>query len=318
MSARPSRPPWKEFKEALTAQGFRPSRRFGQNFLLDENTARAIVSDARVQAPDRVLEVGTGCGFLTVHLAHLGVLLLTVEVDLRLADVAEPFLDPYPHTQLLRGDILASKHALHPEVQAWTAQGTWHLVANLPYAISGPLLATALLSDHPPESVTVLVQKEMADRLIATPGQAAYGPLAIGCRWGYAGRWLRDVGGASFWPRPKVASSVVRLERRDPSDPASESHAASLPCAAPLPHASGPAAMRLAMGRIRRLFTRRRQTLKRVLGDFGAPKEEVLAWLASLGLPAETRAENLEPAQLWALAGRSGWWPAQGGDPLRD
>ncbi|HPF14844.1 MAG TPA: rRNA adenine N-6-methyltransferase family protein, partial [Planctomycetota bacterium] len=141
MSEAPSRPPWKQFKEALQAQGFRPSRRFGQNFLLDENTARAIVADAGVVAGDRVLEIGTGCGFLTVHLAHAGVALLTVEIDPRLADVAESFLEPYANVRLVRGDALAGKHRLHPEVEAWSEGGPWHLVANLPYAISGPLLA---------------------------------------------------------------------------------------------------------------------------------------------------------------------------------
>ncbi|MBL4769859.1 MAG: hypothetical protein JKY61_01625, partial [Planctomycetes bacterium] len=81
---RPPRPPWREFRESLEGHGFRPSKRFGQNFLLDENTARAIVADSGTGPGDRVLEVGTGCGFLTVHLAHIGLELLTVEIDERL------------------------------------------------------------------------------------------------------------------------------------------------------------------------------------------------------------------------------------------
>ncbi len=280
--ARPPRPAWKEFRAALESQGFRPSRRFGQNFLLDENTARAIVNDGEVQAGERVLEVGTGCGFLTVHLAHAQVELLTVEVDLRLADVAEPFLAPYPRVTLLRGDVLATKHTLHPEVQTWCEQGPWHMVANLPYAISGPLLAIAALQDDPPLSITVLVQKELGQRLIAAPGTPDYGPLAVACQWAYRGRWLRDVGGASFWPRPKVLSSVMRLERRTDFPRGAE--------------------RREAMERIRRLFTRRRQTLVRVLGDFGADREALRAHLEQIGRPMETRAESLTPAELADLA----------------
>ena len=289
-SARPPRPAWKQFKAALQAEGFRPSRRFGQNFLLDENTARAIVTDAQVEDGERVLEIGTGCGFLTVHLAHAQVELLTVEVDLRLADVAEPFLEPYPRVQLLRGDVLAGKHALHPEVASWCSAGPWHMVANLPYAISGPVLAIVALADPPPESVTVLVQKELGQRLIAPPGGPDYGPLAIACQWVFEGRWLRDVGGGSFWPRPKVDSSVIRLERK-----------------AEIPEGS---ARRQAMERIRRLFTRRRQTLVRVMGDFGADREAVRAQLTAWGFPLDARAEALDPERLRHLV-LGPCWPAE-------
>ncbi len=279
---RAPRPAWKEFRAALESQGFRPSRRFGQNFLLDENTARAIVHDAQVAPGERVLEVGTGCGFLTVHLGHAEVELLTVEVDLRLADVAEPFLEPYASVQLLRGDVLASKHTLHPEVQAWCERGPWHLVANLPYAISGPLLAIAALQENPPSSVTVLVQKELGQRLVASPGTPDYGPLAVACQWSYTGRWVRDVGAGSFWPRPKVVSSVMRLERLPELWPGTE--------------------RRTAMERIRRLFTRRRQTLVRVMGDFGADKDALRAHLAQAGHAPETRAESMTPEELRDLA----------------
>ena len=87
MSESIQRPPWPTFRDALRDVGFRPSRRFGQNFLLDENTVRAIVADARVEPGQNVLEVGPGCGFLSVHLAHAGLNLLAVEIDSRLAEV---------------------------------------------------------------------------------------------------------------------------------------------------------------------------------------------------------------------------------------
>ena len=292
---RPPRPPWKEFRAALEAIGFRPSRRFGQNFLLDENTARAIVADARVAAGTRVLEVGTGCGFLTVHLAHLGVELLTVEVDPRLLEVATPFLEAYPNVQTLLGDVLQSKHALNPDVASWSQGGPWHLVANLPYAISGPLLVLAAGLPNPPMSITVLVQKEMAQRVCGEPGSPNYGPLTIGLAWQYRSEILREVGGASFWPRPKVASSVVRLVKVEDLGEGDSLD-------------GDPAANALALARIRRLFTRRRQTLVRVMGDLGSDRDGLRQALEEAGWPAGVRAENMPPGDLrqWVL---SAWWP---------
>ncbi|MFT5151880.1 MAG: 16S rRNA (adenine1518-N6/adenine1519-N6)-dimethyltransferase, partial [Planctomycetota bacterium] len=140
--ARPPRPPWSAFKAALADVGFHPSRRLGQNFLLDENVVRAIAHAADLRAGEPVLEVGPGCGFLSVHLAHSGAKLLAVEIDPRLADVARSFLEPYSDVTLIECDVLAGKHKLAPEVEAaLPADGEWQLVANLPYSISGPLLA---------------------------------------------------------------------------------------------------------------------------------------------------------------------------------
>ena len=137
------RPPWSEFRAALEAVGFRPSKARGQNFLLDTNCARSIALDSGVGAGDFVLEVGPGCGFLSVHLAELGAELLAVEIDPRLAAIARRFLEPYPGVRLLEGDVLDGKHRLSPAVlEALPAIEPWHVVANLPYAITGPLLVT--------------------------------------------------------------------------------------------------------------------------------------------------------------------------------
>ena len=164
MSERAPRPPWQRFRAALDAAGFRPSKRLGQNFLLDENTARAIVEDAELPSAAHVVEVGPGCGFLSVHLAHAVGRLVCLEVDPRLVPVATEFLEPYPHAEVVEADALAGKHALGP---AWASavpeEGPWHLVANLPYSISAPVLALVAGLERPPQSFTVLVQEELAD-----------------------------------------------------------------------------------------------------------------------------------------------------------
>jgi 16S rRNA (adenine1518-N6/adenine1519-N6)-dimethyltransferase len=287
---RPPRPPWKEFRESLEGHGFRPSKRFGQNFLLDENTARAIVADSVTGPGDRVLEVGTGCGFLTVHLAHIGLELLTVEIDPRLAEVSRPFLTPYPRVRLLEGDILEGKHELNREVVAWIGdREPWHLVSNLPYAVSGPVVALCASLPNPPRSMTVLVQKELGQRLAARHNTPEYGPLSIVTQLVCDVSLIRDVGAGSFWPRPKVASAVVRLTlKEDIRDPEQRD---------------------LAMARIRPLFTRRRQTLVRVMGDMGVDKAALRAALSAAGHPENLRAESLSPEELatWVLNPHWDW-----------
>ena len=285
--AGPARPPWSVFRAELERIGFHPSRGLGQNFLLDENLVRAIVQDAGVAPGELVLEVGTGCGFLTLHLAELGVELVTVEVDRRLAGVAEKLLGRRPNVRAIRADVLASKHRLEPEVEAalpgpGPPARPWHLVANLPYAIASPLLVVLARRANPPQSATVLVQLEVAERLTAEPGTAAWGPLGLRLAVTHRARLVRKVPAALFWPRPRVESAVVRL--------------VLLP--------ERPAADELA--RLDRLvdllFQRRRKSLRAVLagelGGAGAATE----LLARLGLDPLRRAETLPLATLAALA----------------
>lgn len=272
---RAPRPPWSEFKAALEAAGFRPSRRLGQNFLLDENAAKAIVRDAQVSSGDFVLEVGPGCGFLSVHLAHEGVKLLSVEIDTRLAPIAAGFLKPYSNAEVIEADALASKRVLAPEIlERIPTSGRWHLVANLPYSVGGPILACLAALPHPPDSMTVLVQAEVADRLAAQAGTRAWGPLTVGVQLAYEAEVVRQVAPGLFWPRPKVDSAVVRMVRREgiPEAPVRE------------------ARRDLAAG----LLQRRRQTLRRVLGDWVKDKQRASAALETAGLDGGQRVGDLD------------------------
>jgi len=280
---RPPRPPWSEFKAALDAAGFRPSRRLGQNLLLDENAARAIARDARVPPGELVLEVGPGCGFLSVHLADGGARLLAVEIDRRLASIAARFLAPYPDAELVRADALAGKRALAPEITSRLPRSdSWHLVSNLPYSISGPILALCAGHAHPPASMTVLVQAEVAERLVARPGRREWGPLSVAVQLSHRGSVLRHLPPRLFWPRPKVQSAVVRLERR--SDLASlEERTAIRELAA-------------------RLLQRRRQTTGRVVAELVGDRGRSEALLSDLAIEGRMRTGELDLDQLAALA----------------
>ncbi|MBL8858523.1 MAG: ribosomal RNA small subunit methyltransferase A [Planctomycetes bacterium] len=273
------RPVWSVFKAALEAQGFRPSRRLGQNFLLDENMVRAIVRDSGISAADRVLEIGSGCGFLTLHLLRAGAALVAVEIDPRLAEITRTLLAGEGELLLIETDVLASKHALAPQViAALPASGPWHMVANLPYSVSGPVLACAAELLNPPQSMTVLVQREVAQRIAARPATDAWGPLSIRLQLDYEPEITREVAPGLFWPRPQVASSVVRLVRRRETWPRAEREALS----------------RL----VDDLFQHRRQTLGRVLKDLLGTRAAADAWLGAAGFSGTERAEDLALSDL--------------------
>jgi len=279
-----ARPPWSVFRAALEEVGFRPSRRLGQNFLLDENMVKAIVRDAQVHAGDRVIEVGPGCGFLTLHLLHAGVELTAIEIDERLLEVARELLAGEGSVRFLLGDALAGKHHLSPELDAALPSGDWHLVSNLPYSISAPLLSILAAHERRPATMTVLLQREVAERIAAGPGSADWGPLSIRIQRAYAPKIVRRVAPGLFWPRPEVESAVVRLERLPGPREGPESEALDRLIAA--------------------LFQRRRQSLGRVVSGLCGGREEGLSVLASAGLDPRARAEDLDLQSLRRLAGK--------------
>lgn len=282
------RPPWSEFRAALEAAGFRPSKTRGQNFLLDTNCARSIARDAQVGPRDVVLEVGPGCGFLSVHLAELGVDLVAVEIDPRLAAIARRFLEPFPNVRLIEGDVLAGKHAVAPSVlAALPEREPWHVVANLPYAITGPLLASLARLPNPPLSMTVLVQREVAERLAARPGRKAWGGLTARLALSYQARRLRDVGAQLFWPRPRVESAVVRLEL--------------------LPEIElRPSEVEAYDRLVELLFGQRRKTLRAILRTQVDP-ERLAGILGAVGVEPRARPEELGARRLLALVRALEW-----------
>lgn len=279
------RPTWNVLRTKLDAAGFRPSKRLGQNFLVDDGLCRAVAAAAGpIDADSTVLEVGVGLGFLTHHLLDTGARVIGVEIDGRLADLALDWLEPDRRFELVRTDVLAGKHALAPALlEHLPSGGDWQLVSNLPYAVASPVVALLARLPNPPRSMTVLVQTEVAERLCAGPGDSAWGVLGARLALGYTGRLIRSVGAAGFRPRPKVDSSICRLDARTDVEPLAPARRAAYD------HLAAAA------------FTQRRKRLRHPLAGLVGGTAEADAWLDAAGVDRERRVESVDPAALLAL-----------------
>lgn len=274
------------YRDVLAAKGFRPSSSLGQNFLLDPSLHRFIADTAAPGPRDTVLEIGVGLGFLTRELLARAGQVIGVEIDRRLVEVVGPELAGFANLRLLPVDALGGDGGeLHPELLAALAAagGELLVVANLPYAVSGPLLAALCMQAQLPRRIVVLVQKELGARLAAAAGGRDYGGLAALLQSLYEVRSVRDVPPQVFRPRPKVTSAIVRCELRQPAEAA-----------------LAPAAARRRFGLfLRLLFQQRRKTLRTALQHAARGMERTLPELPATTL--QLRAEALTPAQLCGL-----------------
>ncbi len=207
-----------ELRALLDAYGLRPNARFGQNFLVDPALLQRIPGDAEVQPGDSVLEVGPGAGALTAELLGAGAQVVAVELDFGLLRLLrDRFSSEIDQGQLtcLEGDILGREEKLHPEVEAWWASLSQapRLVANLPYAISGPFLGR--LPGRDLASATLLLQREVAEKAASAGGKDGWSPLAIRLALSFHTRLGRRLPPEVFWPRPKVASAFLHLAPRE-------------------------------------------------------------------------------------------------------
>jgi 16S rRNA (adenine1518-N6/adenine1519-N6)-dimethyltransferase len=207
-----------------------------------------------------------------------------VENDPRLFGIAETLLAELPNVRLVRADALAGKHALSPELLAALPAGErWKVVSNLPYAVAGPLLVLLTRLSPPPEALSVLVQREVAEKAAAQPGSADFGALAARLALDYDLRAGRRVPASLFWPRPRVESRVVHLVRRPgpPVEPARRERYD-----------------RLVDG----LFQQRRKTVLATLAEVAGARGRAEELLAAAGVPPGVRPADLSPAALLALA----------------
>jgi len=211
-----------QIKALLDAHGLRPKHRFGQNFLHDARKMEAIIESANINAGDLVLEVGPGTGALTTRLLAAGAKVAMVEIDTDLAPILQMVCGEHAgQASLLLDDILEGKHAINPKAIALLEQmglGTTHdsfkLIANLPYHVASPLLVN-LVVDHPRMSgAVVMVQKEVAQRLMAKPGGKDYGQLGIIIQMLCHVEGVSTLPPGCFWPPPSIDSMVVSLTRR--------------------------------------------------------------------------------------------------------
>jgi 16S rRNA (adenine1518-N6/adenine1519-N6)-dimethyltransferase len=279
-------------KGLLQSRRLIPKNKMGQNFLVDLNLLDLVVRTAELTGEDCVLEVGTGTGGLTGRLADQAGAVFTVELDRNFFDLSKYLLAGRPNVRQMHGDALAGKNELNPHLlSGWdeTARefglSRRKLVANLPYAIATPLIANLIISGLPIERMVVMVQWEVAERMVATPGSKDYGSLAVLLQSVADTEIVRRIAPSNFWPRPEVDSAIVLL-RPNPAKSA------------------GVPALKEWRAFLRDLYTHRRKNLRQALSGWPGgrrEKPEVDAKLASIGIDGSLRAETLSIEQHLAL-----------------
>lgn len=253
----------------------RPTKKWGQNFVIDPNTVRRIVRVADLSAHDVVLEIGPGIGSLTLALLEAGSHVVAVEIDPRLAErlpstVAEFAPEAVDRLHVVSADAM--------EVVELPIQPTV-VVANLPYNVAVPVVLHVLAQFPTIQRVLVMVQREVADRLCASPGSRTYGVPSVKARWFGDVHYAGDVGRNVFWPAPNVDSGLVSIVRRPESTEVDRAQVFTIVDAA---------------------FAQRRKQLKSALaGHLPGSAEEVLA---RAGIDASLRGEQLDVSDFTAIA----------------
>lgn len=259
-------------------------KKFGQNFLVDPHVLEKIVEAAEVGENDFVLEVGPGIGTMTQYLCERARQVLAVEIDKKLIPVLGETLSPYSNVEVICGDIL--KQDIAEIARRYNAGKPIKVVANLPYYITTPIIMSLFESHVPLENVTVMVQKEVADRMKAEPGTKDYGALSLAVQY-YALPYLAArVPQNCFIPRPNVGSAVIRLSVRERPKVAVKDEG-------------------LMFRLIRASFNQRRKTLQNALangGGLSCSKEEIGKVIQEAGLAPSVRGETLGLEEFAALA----------------
>lgn len=263
-----------ELLKKLETLGMRPGRGLGQNFLLDGNLLDFIVKQAAPAPGETVLEVGPGFGALTERLLATGAEVYAVEFDHRVCDFLRKNRTE-PNFHLTEGDGCRVDYAsLLPE-------GEFRAIANLPYAVSSILVARFLELARPPRQMIFMLQKEMAERLAARPGQSSYGALSVRVQQLYEVKVLRIVPPEVFYPAPGVDSALAEFRLRDGAVPEPEE--------------------REKLEKIVKLvFSNRRKQMGKVLKQ-RYPEERIRSAFAAVGIAWEVRPERLSVAEFEAL-----------------
>lgn len=197
--------------------GLQPTSRHGQNFLIDMNLQQLLVDSAKLSSEDVLLEIGTGTGALTALMAERVAAVVTVEIDKHLYQIASEELIDFTNVTMLRQDALKNKNQLHENIlttieQQLAETHRFKFVANLPYNIATPVISNLLGCRIPPCSMTVTIQKELAERILAKPSSKEYSHLSVWIQSQCTAEIIRIMPPTVFWPRPKVESAIVHLE----------------------------------------------------------------------------------------------------------
>ena len=269
-------------KEVLSRHGFHFSKALGQNFLINPGVCPRMAAECGAQGCKGVIEVGPGIGVLTWELSQVAQKVCAIELDSRLFPVLEETLAGRDNVKIIPGDVM--KLDLAQLIQEEFGGGPVCVCANLPYYITSPVILRLLEEGLPLTSITVMVQKEAAQRLCAAPGERECGAVSVAVHYRSQPKLLFQVGRGSFLPPPKVDSAVLRLDlRQEP----------------PVSVADEDWFFRVS----RAAFAQRRKTAANSLSaTLGLPKPQVEQALAAAGAAENVRAERLTLEQLAALA----------------
>jgi 16S rRNA (adenine1518-N6/adenine1519-N6)-dimethyltransferase len=273
--------------------GLNPNKRHGQNFLIDLNLIQLLARSAQIGPSDVVLEIGTGMGSLTCLLAERAAAAVTVEIDQFLFQMAREELEQFDNVEMLKQDALKNKNHIHPNVMAAVERHmkagpnrVFKLAANLPYNVATPIITNLIRSELHPATITVTIQKELADRMMAAPNTKDYGALSVWVQSLCDVELIRVMSPSAFWPRPKVDSAIVQLVHR-------EERRTAIPD------------LDYFHDFTRALFFHRRKFMRSVLVSAfkeSLEKPQVDGILAQLGHGPTTRTEQLTIPQIQALS----------------
>lgn len=279
--------------DIIRKYGFNFQKKFGQNFLIDSNILHKIIASAEITRDDCVIEIGPGIGTMTQYLAENAGEVIAVEIDKNLIPILGETLSEYDNVTIINEDIL--KVDINKLAEEKNSGRPVKVVANLPYYITTPIIMGLFEGHVPLSSITIMVQKEVADRMQVGPGTKDYGALSLAVQYYAEPEVMMNVPPTCFMPRPNVGSSVIRLTRYDrpPVEVKNEKMLFSI---------------------IRAAFNQRRKTLANALvncssliGDDGramkVTRQEVCDALDKMGLSRTIRGEALTLAQFAELCG---------------
>lgn len=265
---------------------FKLSKSLGQNFITDRSVIEKIIDGSEIGEEDLVIEIGPGIGVLTAEAAEAAMRVVAVEIDKKLIPILEETLEEYDNIRVINQDILKTdiNEIIREERTAGHFTGGVKIIGNLPYYITTPIIMELLENGVKAESITIMMQKEVADRIKASPGGKTYGALSVAVQYYCTVEQIASVPKEVFIPRPKVDSAVLRLSVRDEKPVQLTDEKVFFAC-------------------IRHGFGQRRKTLLNSLtGVCGLSKEQVKDVLAETGVDAVRRAETLSIEEFAAIA----------------
>ena len=285
----------KTIRQLKDKYGFRFSKGLGQNFLTDPSVPEAMVCGSGISGEDLVIEIGPGIGVLTRAAAAEAGRVVAIEIDRNLLPILDETLADCSNVEVVFGDVLQTDLAalIREQKQAWNLTGSVHVIGNLPYYITTPILMRLLEEELPIQTITTMMQKEVADRIQAAPGSKAYGAISVAVQYSCEVERIADVPREAFIPSPKVDSAVLLLRMREKKAVETADEADFFTC-------------------VRAGFGQRRKTLANSLSGAGnLPKDVVRAILEAADIDEKRRAETLTLEEFARIANELTAWKSQ-------